>query len=75
MTHSVMTSKMSSLGNSVNPRYSRYSKAEKLYQVEIEDFDGEIFYYEVEAKSVDEANEKATELHSGDIYMMNIYEY
>ena len=75
MTHSVMTSKMSSLGNSVNPRYSRYSKAEKLYQVEIEDFDGEIFYYEVEAKSVDEANEKATELYSGDIYMMNIYEY
>ena len=40
-----------------------------------EDFDGEIFYYEVEAKSDDEANEKATELHSGDIYMMNIYEY
>ena len=70
-----MTSKMSSLGNSVNPRYSRYSKAEKLYQVEIEDFDGEIFYYEVEAKSDDEANGKATELHSGDIYMMNIYEY
>ena len=31
MTHSVMTSKMSSLGNSVNPRYSRYSKAEKLF--------------------------------------------
>lgn len=75
MTHSVMTSKMDSLGNSVNPRYSRYSKAEKIYQVEIEDFDGEIFYYEVEAKSDDEANEKATELHSGDIYMMNIYEY
>lgn len=75
MTHSVMTSKMDSLGNSVNPRYSSYSKAEKIFQVEIEDFDGEIFYYEVEAKSDDEANEKATELHSGDIYMMNIYEY
>lgn len=75
MTHSVMTSKMDSLGNSVNPRYSSYSKAEKNFQVEIEDFDGEIFYYEVEAKSDDEANEKATELHSGDIYMMNIYEY
>ncbi len=75
MTHSVMTSKMNSLGNSVNSHYSRYSKAEKLYQVEIEDFDGEVFYYEVEAKSDEEANEKATELHSGDIYMMNIYEY
>ena len=75
MTHSVMTSKMNSLGNSVNSCYSRYSNSNKLYQVEIEDFDGEIFYYEVEAKSDDEANEKATELHSGDIYMMNIYEY
>lgn len=73
MTHSVMTSKMSSLGNSVNPRYSRYSKAEKLYQVEIEDFDGEIFYYEVEARNDEEAALKAEEMFNGDIYTMYVY--
>ena len=73
MTHTVMTSKMNSLGNN---NYSRYSKSVvKLYQVEIQDFDGEVFYYEVEASNEDEANDRATEMFSGDIYMMNIYEY
>lgn len=73
MTHTVMTSKMNSLGNN---NYSRYSKSVvKLYQVEIQDFDGEVFYYEVEASNEDEANDRATEMFSGDIYMMNIYEF
>lgn len=68
-----MTSKMNSLGNN---NYSRYSKSVvKLYQVEIQDFDGEVFYYEVEASNEDEANDRATEMFSGDIYMMNIYEF
>lgn len=73
MTHTVMTSKMNSLGNN---NYSRYSKSVvKLYQVEIQDFDGEVFYYEVEASNEDEANDRASEMFSGDIYMMNIYEF
>ena len=73
MTHSVQTSVMDFGNNSVNNR-SRYIKnAMKFYQVDIEDFDNEVYSYEVEARNDEEAAEKAEQLFSGDIYTMYVY--
>ena len=44
----------------------------KFYQVDIEDFDNEIYSFEVEACN-DEAALKAEELFNGDIYTMYVY--
>ena len=44
----------------------------KFYQVDIEDFDNEIYSFEVEARN-DEAALKAEELFNGDIYTMYVY--
>ena len=75
MTHSVQTSVMN-LGfdnNSVNNR-SRFNPREmKFYQVNIEDFDNEVYSYEVEARNDEEAALKAEELFNGDIYTMYVY--
>ena len=75
MTHSVQTSVMN-LGfdnNSVNNRSRFNPKAKKIYQVDIEDFDNEIYSLEVEARNDDEAAQKAEELFNGDIYTMYVY--
>lgn len=73
MTHSVQTSVMDFGNNSVNNR-SRYIKnAMKFYQVDIEDFDNEVYSYEVEARNDEEAALKAEELFNGDIYTMYVY--
>ena len=53
MTHSVQTSVMN-LGfdnNSVNNRSRFNPRAMKFYQVDIEDFDNEVYSYEVEARN------------------------
>ena len=57
MTHSVQTSVMN-LGfdnNSVNNRSRFNPRAMKFYQVDIEDFDNEVYSYEVEARNDEEA--------------------
>ena len=74
MTHTSMTSALNSVGMKRN-KYSRYTKENKFYQVEIVDFENETHFYEVEAQNEQEANSKASDLFGGDIYMMNIYEY
>lgn len=74
MTHTAMTSVLNSVGMKRN-KYSRYNKENKLYQVEIVDFENETHFFEVEAENEAEANNKASQLFGGDIYMMNIYEY
>ena len=75
MTHSVQTSVMN-LGfdnNSVNNRSRFNPRAMKFYQVDIEDFDNEVYSYEVEARNDEEAALKAEELFNGDIYTMYVY--
>ncbi|MBQ2838392.1 MAG: hypothetical protein IJE73_01945 [Muribaculaceae bacterium] len=73
MTHSVQTSVMDFGNNSVNNR-SRYIKnAMKFYQVYIEDFDNEVYSYEVEARNDEEAANKAEQMFNGDIYTMYVY--
>lgn len=82
MTHSVQTSVMN-LGfdnNSVNNRSRFNPRAMKFYQVDIEDFDNEVYSYEVEARNdeeaalkAEEAALKAEELFNGDIYTMYVY--
>lgn len=69
-----MTSVLNSVGMKRN-KYSRYNRENKYYQVEIVDFENETHYFEVEAENEAEANNKASQLFGGDIYMMNIYEY
>ena len=44
-----------------------------FYQVDIEDFDNEVYSYEVEARNDEEAAQKAEELFIGDIYTMYVY--
>lgn len=75
MTHSVQTSAMNlgSNNNSVNYRTRYIKNAMKFYQVDIEDFDNEVYSYEVEARNDEEAAEKAEQLFSGDIYNMFVY--
>ena len=75
MTHSVQTSVMN-LGfdnNSVNNRSRFNPKAMKFYQVDIEDFDNEMYSYEVEAHNDAEAAEIAEQMFNGDIYTMYVY--
>ena len=73
MTHSVQKSVMDFGNNSVNNR-SRYIKnAMKFYQVDIEDFDNEVYSYEVEARNDEEAANKAEQMFNGDIYTMYVY--
>lgn len=70
MTSSYMTSVLTSKAR----RHSRVLG--NLYQVYIEDFDGDISEYEVTANSFDEAAQEATSLafnDGTDIYNMNIY--
>ena len=74
MTHTAMTSNLNSFGMN-RYKYSRYNKENKLYQVEIVDFENETHYFEVESENEAEGNNKASQLFGGDIYMMNIYEY
>ena len=45
----------------------------KFYQVDIEDFDNEVYSYEVEARNDEEVALKAEELFNGDIYTMYVY--
>ena len=73
MTHTSMTSVLNSYGMKKN-KYSRYAQENKLYQVEIVDFENETHFFEVEAQNEQEADSKASRLFGGDIYMMNIYE-
>ena len=56
--------------------YRQSRVLENLYQVYVEDFDGDITEYEVTANSFDEAAQEATSLafsDGTDIYNMNIY--
>ena len=75
MTHSVQTSAMNlgSNNNSVNYRTRYIKNAMKFYQVDIEDFDNEVYSYEVEARNDEEAAEKAEQMFNGDIYTMYVY--
>ena len=45
----------------------------QLSEVDIEDFDNEVYSYEVEARNDEDAALKAEELFNGDIYTMYIY--
>ena len=75
MTHSVQTSVMN-LGYdniSINRRSRFIPNAVKFYQVNIEDFDNEVYSYEVEARNDEEAAQKAEQMFSGDIYTMYVY--
>lgn len=63
-----MTSALAS--NVINRRSSM-----KMFSVEITDFDNDTEYLEIEAKNAEQAAEKARDIFSGDIYMMNIYAY
>ena len=45
----------------------------QLSEVDIEDFDNEVYSYEVEARNDEEAALKAEELFNGDIYTMYVY--
>ena len=74
MTHTAMTSNLNSFGMN-SYKYSYYAKENKMFQVEIVDFENETHFFEVEAENETEANYKASQLFGGDIYMMNIYEY
>ncbi len=65
---------MTSVLTSKSYRHSRV--LENIYQVYIEDFDGDIVEYEVTANSFDEAAQEASSLaynDGTDIYNMNIY--
>ena len=75
MTHSVQTSVMNldSNNNSINRRSRFIPNAMKFYQVDIEDFDNEMYSYEVEARNDSEAAEKAEQMFNGDIYTMYVY--
>ena len=44
-----------------------------FYQVDIEDFDNEVYSYEGEARNDEDAALKAEELFNGDIYTMYVY--
>ena len=44
-----------------------------FYQVDIEDFDNEVYSYEVEARNDEEAALKAEQMFNGDIYTMYVY--
>ena len=44
-----------------------------FYQVDIEDFDNEVYSYEVEAHNDAEAAEIAEQMFNGDIYTMYVY--
>lgn len=74
MTHSVQTSAMNFDSITSVNNHSRFNpRAMKFYQVEIEDFDNEVYFYEVEARSDSEAAIKAEQMFRGDIYNMNVY--
>jgi len=45
----------------------------QLSEVDIEDFDNEVYSYEVEARNDEEAALKAEEMFNGDIYTMYVY--
>ena len=65
---------MTSVLTSKAYRHSRV--VENIYQVYVEDFDGDITEYEVTANSFDEAAQEASSLafnDGTDIYNMNIY--
>jgi len=68
MTYSVQTSAFKTRKHMYND----------IYSVEIENFDGETFDFEIEAKSFSEASEiagwRAAE-EGIDVYNMNIYKY
>ena len=67
MTHTYQTSVLT---------YQRPSCG--FYSVEVEDFNGDYHYYEVEAHSFSAASSKAASLCAEsciDIYNMNIYKY
>ena len=76
MTHSVQTSVMN-LGfdnNSVNNRSRFNPRAMKFYQVDIEDFDNEVYSYEVEARNDEEAALKAEDTRQvRDVCIFRIY--
>ena len=76
MTHSFQTSVLySPIANANNRKKShRSAESNKLFQVEITDFENECYTIEVEAKDFSQASEKAEALFVGDIYNMNIYE-
>ena len=59
--------------NSVNNRSRFNPRAMKFYQVDIEDFDNEIYSYEVEARNDEEAALRAEQMFNGDIYTMYVY--
>lgn len=76
MTHSFQTAVLQSpIAKANNCKKSHRSvESNKLFQVEITDFENECYTIEVEAKDFSEASEKAEALFFGDIYNMNIYE-
>ena len=73
MTHSVQTSVMDFGNNSVNNRSRFNPRAMKFFLVDIEDFDNEVYSYEVEARNDEEAALKAEQMFNGDIYTMYVY--
>lgn len=76
MTHSVMTSVLTSntSENKDSIKSSRSCTSNNYYSVDVTDFDGENYVFDIEASSYEEANDKATALlGSTPIYNMNIY--
>ena len=76
MTHSFQTSVLQSPIERTNicKKSQRSVESNKLFQVEILDFENECYYIEVEARDFAHASESAEALFNGDIYNMNIYE-
>ena len=76
MTHSFQTAVLQSpIVKANNCKKSHRSvESNKLFQVEITDFEDECYTLEVEAKDFSQASEKAEAAFCGDIYNMNIYE-
>lgn len=77
MTHLFSTSVIDSpIGNKSNCKKSHHSSNPiNTYMVEITDYEGEVYTIEVEAYSYSQASQKASNIFSGDIYNMNIYQF
>ena len=75
MTSSFQSSVFNSLNGTSNNHYRNKFSSESIYQVEITDFDGDIQTLEVSASSFSEAASIAESLYSGQVNMMNVYEF
>lgn len=72
MMYSAQFSSFSPLAN--EPR-SRYRKANRMFQIDIEGFDGEMDSFSVEAANGEEAAEMAQSYVDYPIYNVNVYAF